>query len=101
MSVIKNDSFGRFDFVGKAWFFGGVSLVLFLASVIYLTVHGISYGIDFKGGTEIQVKFTQGVTIDHVRKSIEDLKLGEVGVQSFGEGNEFIIRFQGRQGADG
>ncbi|WII71593.1 protein translocase subunit SecF [Bdellovibrio sp. 22V] len=95
----KVESFGRFDFVGKAWFFGGISLLLVVASLIYLGVHGITYGIDFKGGTEIQVKFAQPVTIDQVRGAVDELKLGDVGVQSFGEGNEFIVRFQGRQGA--
>lgn len=98
MSSNKSESFGRFDFVGKAGIFGGVSLLLVVASLIYLAVHGISYGIDFKGGTEIQVKFAQTVTIDQARKTLDDLKLGEIGVQSFGEGDEFIIRFQGKQG---
>lgn len=100
MTKMKNDSFGRFDFVGKTWLFGGISLVLVVASLIYLGVHGITYGIDFKGGTEIQVKFEKQVVIDDLRKAIDDLKLGEVGVQSFGEGNEFIVRFQGKQGAN-
>lgn len=99
MSSNKSESFGRFDFVGKAGIFGGISLFLVVASLIYLAVHGINYGIDFKGGTEIQVKFAQSVTIDQARKAIDDLKLGEVGVQSIGDGNEFIIRFQGKQGA--
>ncbi|MFS4460128.1 protein translocase subunit SecF [Bdellovibrio sp. HCB2-146] len=95
----NKQSFGRFDFVGKAWLFGGISLVLTVASLIYLAVAGLNYGIDFKGGTEIQVKFDQGVTIDNVREAITKLNLGDVGVQSFGEGNEYIVRFQGRQGA--
>lgn len=94
----SEESYGRFDFVGKAWLFGGISLVLTFVSLIYLGIHGISYGIDFKGGTEIQVKFAQGTTIDDVRGSITKLNLGEVGVQSIGEGNEYIIRFQGRAG---
>lgn len=98
MNTQKNESFGRFDFVGKAWLFGGISLLLVLASLIYLAVNGINYGIDFKGGTEIQVKFAQPVTIADARKTIDDLKLGEVGVQAL-EGNEFIIRFQGKKGA--
>ena len=99
MSIITNEnSYGRFDFVGKSWLFGGISLVLTLASLIYLAVAGINYGIDFKGGTEIQVKFDQGVTIDNVRDAVTKLNLGEVGVQSFGDGNEYIIRFQGREG---
>jgi len=49
---------------------------------------------------EFQVRFDKGVTIDQVRTSVDELKLGEVGVQSFGEGNEFIIRFQGKVGAN-
>lgn len=99
MSVFNENSYGRFDFVGKAWLFGGISLILTVASLIYLAVAGLNYGIDFKGGTEIQVKFDQGVTIEQVRDTVTALNLGDVGVQSFGEGNEYIIRFQGREGA--
>jgi preprotein translocase subunit SecF len=100
MSANKQESFGKFDFVGKAGFFGSISLFLVIASLVYLAVNGINYGIDFKGGTEIQVKFAQPVSIEQTRKALDELKLGEVGVQSFGEGNEFIIRFQGRVGAN-
>ncbi len=95
----KEESFGRFDFVGKVGFFGGISLLLVVLSMMYLAVRGINYGIDFKGGTEVQVKFSQPVTIDQIRDSVHGLELGEVGVQGFGEGNEFIIRFQGIAGA--
>ena len=93
------ESSGKYDFVGKVGIFGGISVLLVVLSLVYLAVKGINYGIDFKGGTEFQVKFAQNVTIDQVRKSVEDLHLGEVGVQSFGESDEFIIRFQGKQGA--
>ncbi len=93
------ESSGRFDFVGKVGIFGGISLILTVLSLGYIAVKGINYGIDFKGGTEIQVKFEQPVNIDQVRTSLEGQALGEVGVQAFGEGNEFIIRFQGVKGA--
>lgn len=90
---------GKYDFVGKIGLFGGISLILVVASILYLAVRGITYGIDFRGGTEIQVKFSQAVTIDDVRGPIEKLKLGDIGVQAFGDQNEFLIRFQGHQGA--
>lgn len=93
------ESFGKFDFVGKVGIFGGISLILTIISLAYIAIKGINYGIDFKGGTELQVKFAQTVNIDQVRSSLEGLSLGEVGVQAFGEGNEFIIRFQGEKGA--
>lgn len=95
----NKESFGKYDFVGRIGLFGGISLVFVIISMVYLAVRGINYGIDFKGGTEMQVKFSQPVSIDQVRTSVEGLNLGEVGVQAFGEGNEFIIRFQGIQGA--
>ncbi len=95
----NKESFGKYDFVGRIGLFGGISLVFVIISMVYLAVRGINYGIDFKGGTEMQVKFSQPVSIDQIRTSIEGLSLGEVGVQAFGEGNELIIRFQGIQGA--
>ena len=93
------ESSGKYDFVGKVGIFTAVSVILVVLSIVFLAVRGINYGIDFKGGTEFQVKFDKGVTIDQVRKSVDDLKLGEVGVQSLGDNDEFIIRFQGKQGA--
>lgn len=90
---------GRFDFVGKVGLFGGISLALVIISMAYLAIRGISYGIDFRGGTEIQVKFATAVTIDELRGPIEALKLGEIGVQAFGDQNEYLIRFQGHQAA--
>lgn len=95
----QTESFGRFDFVGKIGLFGGISLLFVVLSLMYLAVKGINYGIDFKGGTEVQVKFEQKVEIEQVRDSLKNLSLGEVNVQAFGEGNEFIIRFQGETGA--
>lgn len=99
MQKNKNqESFGRIDFVGKIGVFGGISLLLVVLSFGYLMIHGVSWGIDFKGGTEMQVKFAETVSIDQVRKTTEKLGLGEVGVQSFGDQSEFIIRFQGQVG---
>jgi preprotein translocase subunit SecF len=90
---------GKIDFVERIGIFGGISLFLTIASLIYLMVHGVSWGIDFKGGTELQVKFGEPITIHQVRTATEKLGLGEVGVQGFGEQNEYIVRFQGVQGS--
>lgn len=93
----NKDSFGRFDFVGKAWLFGSVSLILTIASLIYLAVADLNYGIDFRGGTEIQMKFAEKVQIEDVRKTVENMDLGDVSVQDLG-GNDFVLRFQGKKG---
>lgn len=94
----QTSDYGRFDFVGKIGIYGGISVILVIVSLIYLAIHGITYGIDFRGGTEIQVKFAQPVTIDELRVSLEKLNLGEIGVQAIGDQNEYIIRFQAHTG---
>ena len=98
--VSNKESFGRFDFVGKVGIFGGISLILVVVSLLYLAVRGINYGIDFKGGTEVQVKFASPVNIDELRSTLQGLNLGDTSVQAFTEGNEFTIRFQGTAGAN-
>jgi preprotein translocase subunit SecF len=98
MKKINNEDFGRFDFVGKVGFFGGVSLLLVVLSLAYISLRGIPYGIDFAGGTEIQIKFQQAVPIDEVRSAAEGLGLLELGVQAFGGSDEFILRFQTPKG---
>ena len=94
----SQQGFGRFDFVGNLNIFGGISLVLTVVSILYLAAKGINYGIDFRGGTEVQVQFAQKTSIDEIRdvmKKIETTQnLGEVSIQSFGDTSEFVIRFQ-------
>lgn len=90
----KHD-FGKFDFVSKVGLFGGISAILVVVSLFYLAVRGVTYGIDFVGGTEIQVKFAgTPVTIDQIRALSEKQGLQNVHVQGFGDQSEFIIRFQ-------
>jgi preprotein translocase subunit SecF len=90
----------RFDFVKLMGPFGGLSLVAVIASVIYLAGGGINYGIDFSGGTEVQVKFAQEVTIDQVRASAGKLNLTSFDVQKFEGDHEYVVRFQAPKGAD-
>jgi preprotein translocase subunit SecF len=90
----KEHDFGRFDFAKQVGLFGGISLALVIASLVYLAVHGINYGIDFAGGSEIQVKFAQPTTIEQMRAPLEKLNLPGFGLQGFGSESEFIIRFQ-------
>ena len=91
--------FGRFDFVSKVGLFGGISAVLMLISFVYLGIRGVTYGIDFVGGTEIQVRFAKPIGIDEVRKLAEAQGLPNVHLQAFGDQSEYIIRFQTENGA--
>ena len=90
--------YGRFDFVGKVWLFGGLSALFVLVSIAFLMIRGVTYGIDFAGGTEVQVKFAQKVAIDEVRTFVEKQNLPNVHLQGFGDDSEYIIRFQAHHG---
>jgi preprotein translocase subunit SecF len=85
---------GRFDFLGKSTAFASVSIVLCIASLVMIVVQGFNYGIDFAGGTEVQVKFENSVEVAQVRKFAEDLGYNDAAVQSIGEDSEFLIRLE-------
>jgi preprotein translocase SecF subunit len=53
---------------------------------------GLRYGIDFSGGTLIQVRFERAVPVERIRASLERIQLGESVIQEFGEPREFILR---------
>lgn len=93
----KND-FGRFDFVGKIGIFGGLSLIFVIISLGFLAIRGINYGIDFSGGTEMEVKFQSQVPIVELRKTVDTLNLPGADIQAFEGGAQYVIRFQTHEG---
>src|SRR5271167_1198671 len=87
------------DFVGKRKFFVGLSLIINIASIILLLTVGLNYGVDFSGGSVVQIRMTQKASPDSIRKALVPLDLGEVSVQDFGTGGkEFLARFEKQKG---
>jgi len=85
------------DFVGRRFLFMGLSAVIILIGIASLIFHGgLNYGIDFAGGTLVQVKFSQPTTPDRIRKALKGLDLGSNTIQQFEEssGEEFLIRVE-------
>jgi len=81
------------DFIGKRKLFFGVSLALIALGIASLIVKGgPEYGIDFAGGTLIQVKFKQEVPIDGLRSALAGILPGDPVVQSFGEAGEYVVQ---------
>ena len=94
MRLIKPDI--NIDFIGKRKFALIVSLVLILVGVGSLIRHGgPHYGIDFAGGTLVQVQFEQQTDAREINDALSGLDLGTPVVQRFGdEMNEFLIRVE-------
>lgn len=85
---------GRFDFLGKAKIFVPATILLIIIGLVLIAVRGLNYGVDFAGGTEVQVKFEGAVSPDDLRKFMADEGYSQASVQSFGEENEFLIRLE-------
>jgi preprotein translocase subunit SecF len=53
---------------------------------------GLNYGIDFTGGTLVQVRYDKPVTVEVVRRGLDEIKLGQAVIQQFGDAQEYLIR---------
>jgi len=93
MQFIKPDI--NINFVGKRKLAIVFSIVMLIVSIGSLVFHGgPNLGVDFQGGTLIQVKFLAPVAIDNIKTGLNSVGLGKSSVQQFGErqNNEFLIR---------
>jgi preprotein translocase subunit SecF len=93
MQFIKPDV--NIDFIGKKNVAFAFSLALIIISIGSLILHGgPRLGIDFQGGTLIQVKFGAPVKIDAIKTGLQSVGLEKSSVQRFGEhqANEYLIR---------
>ncbi|MEK7696525.1 MAG: protein translocase subunit SecF, partial [Pseudomonadota bacterium] len=71
-------------FMRHALAFNVISLVTFLLAVFFLVTRGLNFGVDFTGGTVMEVSYTQSADIPAVRESLSRLGLQDVSVQNFG-----------------
>ncbi len=79
MELFKNTNF---DFLGKKWPFIGASLVLTAAGFISLAVkHGPRYGIDFRGGAEMKIRFNTEPPVEKIRAALDARIAGGKSVQ--------------------
>jgi len=94
MQLIKPDI--NIDFVGKRKIAIAISIVLILIGFASLVVKGgPNYGIDFAGGTLVQVQFAEPTDATAIKKAMQGIELGSVVVQRFGDNqNEFLIRVE-------
>ncbi len=83
----------------KARFFGiGLSIVLSLASIGLFIKPGLNYGIDFKGGIQVEVSTPASVSLASLRDELGKLDLGEVSLQQIGD--NVLIRIQRQEGGE-
>ena len=88
MELFKNTNF---DFLGKKWPFIGLSLLLTAAGFISIGMKGMRYGIDFKGGAQMSLRFAQEPPVQQIRTALESKLPGEIVVQQVSGKPEVLI----------
>src|SRR5258706_12122933 len=85
----------KFDFLGKKSYFIAASLIIVLASIVSLSIRGITLGIDFRGGADIQLKFRETPPTAQLRAGLDAAGFNGVSLQTFGVAadNEVLIQF--------
>ena len=77
------------------------SFVLIIISVALLIFKGLNFGVDFKGGTLIELRATdKQITISQVRQSFLNMNLGDVKVKEFGKNNDFLVKFEKKENSN-
>ncbi len=76
----------------------GLSIFAILGTIVLLSTVGLNFGIDFKGGTLMQIETPGSADVGALRTKLSSLGLGEVQLQTFGQANEVLIRFPEQSG---
>ena len=75
--------------------FNILSIVIFFVSIILIVFKGLNYGIDFKGGTLLEISLNNDkIKIGEIRDSLNKLNLGDVNVKNFGKDRHYLINIE-------
>ena len=77
--------------------FNLISSILIVCSLILLIFKGLNFGIDFKGGTLIELRFSDSkINVSSLRDRFSQMNLGDVSVQKFGNDTDYLIKFENK-----
>ena len=87
--MIKN-----INFVSKFKNANIISIIIFTLSVFFILFKGLNYGIDFKGGTLIELRTETSVNATSIRDALKTMDLGDVNVKKFGKEGDYLIKVE-------
>jgi len=85
-------------FMRHALVFNVISLITFLLAVFFLATRGLNFGVDFTGGTVMEVSYPQVADLPRVRSVLENSGYTDATVQNFGGSHDLLIRLPGKTG---
>ncbi len=98
LKIIKSGTNIKFMKIKKLTLF--ISSILFLLSLGLVFFKGLNLGIDFTGGSLIEVRFKQDINLNNIRVEMNKLDLGEIQLQTIGNENDIVIRVQEKKNSD-
>ena len=81
------------NFSSKFKYANIISLILFLSSAIFILFKGLNYGIDFKGGTLIELR-SSNIEASSIRDVLKNMNLGDINVKKFGQEGDYLIKVE-------
>ncbi len=96
-NVFPHDS--KFDFMRLRWVSASLSILLLVASIGAMAVQGFNFALDFTGGTSVELRFEHPADVDLVRERLDQAGFEGAQVQTFGSGNDLLVRLQPKEGA--
>ena len=81
--------------------FNVISLITFMLAVIFLATKGLHLGVEFTGGTVMEINYGHAVDVDKIRDTLNRVSLADATVQSFGSSQTALIRLPAKQGVTG
>jgi preprotein translocase subunit SecF len=85
----------KIDFVKLKKISFTLSILLSIVSFVLIAVQQFNFGIDFVGGVSIEVRTQESVDITQMRRVLNNLEIGEISIQNFGQDNSLSIRIGG------
>lgn len=86
------------DFIGKRYLAFAFSLITFFGSIFLVATQGLNFGVDFTGGTVIEIRTPEVPDLAELRKNLNGLGLGTISIQEFGEPDDLLIRMSEQEG---
>ena len=74
-----------------------ISIILFILSILLVFFKGLNYGIDFKGGTLIELRTEKSIKASSIRDTLSSMNLGDVNVKKFGKDGDYLIKVEQKE----
>ena len=82
------------DFVSNCKKANLASIIIFILSIFFISFKGLNYGIDFKGGTLIELRTDKSISASSIRETLKTMNLGDINVKKFGKEGDYLIKVE-------